>query len=536
MKCDADRRIALRTLAPGLPQTYRCMFQRIEPADRIIARRALIWLIYGEYRLPLEDLAVAAVINPEDPCFDPERRLDTPELLIEILGSFAKLNIALQRIEISHCSVTEYLTSRTLDGESTLNPDYIDRVESHGEIFVSCLKYLNFISDDGSHVQSGSYPKDILLGYAMDCWPLHARYVECIPKYRTLIISFLRDQTSLAHQRWQRIFLEHTDVELPPVDMQTPLYYASLFGFLHVVVDLLRLDVNENPVAIGYALLGAIEWGQPQTATKLLEEKHLNVDFCTSQGETALLWCSELGNVYLAQHLLRRGASVAIVPGCRWSALHVAAMSGTVDIANLLLTYGAEVTLRAGVRQFTPLHLAAWYGNSSLVGLFKKCMEQQVQGNRGQDLSNVSDSSMDQDNIWHTWEEGITVDRLELYRVLLDHFPDDHILYEFAGDTYFQRGLYQTAYALYHAGLSANPKNLSVLSLEDIAHCDFCYNCGDNSPDDEDILMGYRYRCMVCPDFDLCSNCFNFKPFPHDPHEFKSIPSAEWVAKRFSRN
>src|ERR1700736_3909029 len=444
LKCDADRRNALRNVPPGLTQTYRRIFQRIAPEDIVIARRALKWLLYGEYRLSLDGLAVVAAIDPTESVFDPENMLDSPELLLEILGSLVKLNSELHCVEIAHFSVTEFLTSRTL-GSGLDNPDYIDKTKSHGELLVSCLNYLNLPSNDSDEYTVSVKASPVLL-YAADCWPLHAKHVESIPQYQKLITLFLRGQGSLAHKRWKTFFNERADVKLPPENMRTALYYAALLGFCHVVENLLKSDMYKNNEVTGYALLAAVQCNETQIAIQILKEGgDVDVDFVTPQGETALLWSAQLNDVYLMKELLSRGASISIVSGCRWSALHVAAMAGRLNVAQDLLTKGADVTLRGTVRLFSPLHLAAWYGFPQLVALFIKHM--------GQSLSVRSPLVYDAEAL-RLWEGGAIVDKLELYRVLLNSFPEDYILYEFAGDEYFQRKLYQTAHDMYHKGLS----------------------------------------------------------------------------------
>ena len=124
-------------------------------------------------------------------------------------------------------------------------------------------------------------------------------------------------------------------------------------------------------------------------------------------------------------------------------------------------------------------------------------------------------------------QSGISI---KLYEVLVKIFPDDHVLHEYAGDAYFEKGLYQTAYDMYHRGLSLNPKNTAISNIQDLTHSDFCYSCGYTTSYPQ-LLKGYSYRCTKCPDFDLCMKCFDLELSGHwhKAEAFKCIPSTEWV-------
>lgn len=94
-------------LTPALPQTYRRLIQQIAPEDKEVAWRALKWLVCGARLFMLSELITAAAIVPSESFFDPERKLDNHELLLDILGSLVKINPISQLVEIAHFSVTE---------------------------------------------------------------------------------------------------------------------------------------------------------------------------------------------------------------------------------------------------------------------------------------------------------------------------------------------------------------------------------------------------------------------------------------------
>jgi ankyrin repeat domain-containing protein 50 len=175
LKCDADRRRAMGNLPPELPQTYTQLLNRIPPWDIHVASRALKWLICSGKPLRLNDLNTAAAIVPTDPVFDPDRKLDREEMLLEILGSLVKVNQSSQCVEMAHYSVFNYLVTPTFDSNQSCNPYYLDLTTSHGEILMSCFNYLSWAWSDPTQI---SCDDDSLLQYIITNWSLHAKYVH----------------------------------------------------------------------------------------------------------------------------------------------------------------------------------------------------------------------------------------------------------------------------------------------------------------------------------------------------------------------
>ncbi|CAL1163816.1 unnamed protein product, partial [Cladocopium goreaui] len=84
-----------------------------------------------------------------------------------------------------------------------------------------------------------------------------------------------------------------------------------------------------------------------------------------------ILDAAQLGKVGAVRHLLRTvpGAVAETESGSGYSALHVAAGEGHVEICRLLLAAGAEVDARGDESGNTPLHFATYNGQVEVVKL-----------------------------------------------------------------------------------------------------------------------------------------------------------------------
>src|SRR5262245_27602057 len=65
--------------------------------------------------------------------------------------------------------------------------------------------------------------------------------------------------------------------------------------------------------------------------------------------------------------LLKQGADVNSPRGDGMTALHFAAERGDAEMAEMLISAGANVGAVTRIRQYTPLHLAAHAGNAGVV-------------------------------------------------------------------------------------------------------------------------------------------------------------------------
>jgi tetratricopeptide (TPR) repeat protein len=86
------------------------------------------------------------------------------------------------------------------------------------------------------------------------------------------------------------------------------------------------------------------------------------------------------------------------------------------------------------------------------------------------------------------------------------------------GSVYFAQGKCRDAVTLYEHALRISNRN--VKSVQFVIHNAYCDGCLAK-------LTGYRYKCRVCKDCDLCLACFNQCAEVHS-HNFVQIPSNSW--------
>jgi len=100
-----------------------------------------------------------------------------------------------------------------------------------------------------------------------------------------------------------------------------------------------------------------------------LIETGADVDSQDKKGMTPLLYAARQGHGEVAELLISKGADLAVVePGARLTALHFCALRGHRDIAEVLISKGADVHAEDKTGS-TPLHLAAYSGHREVAEL-----------------------------------------------------------------------------------------------------------------------------------------------------------------------
>jgi ankyrin repeat protein len=132
---------------------------------------------------------------------------------------------------------------------------------------------------------------------------------------------------------------------------------AVLLGVTVACEPVKRADLHE-----------AVRAGDAAKTRQLLAETPALVDERDTLGDTPLHLAAQTGNLELAELLLAAKADVNANAKAGWTALHWAAHGNNLPMAGLLLRHHASVNARNSIGH-TPLHLAAWRNNSELVEL-----------------------------------------------------------------------------------------------------------------------------------------------------------------------
>jgi hypothetical protein len=229
-------------------------------------------------------------------------------------------------IHFSHCSVKDFLTSERLAGskEKNLSQYYISPESAHTTLAQSCI---------GTLLQLDNHTENIvrrfpLAKYAAQYWFHHVQCDDVESRVENgMDRLFDPDRTHFAV--WVSIHdTDHVSSDAPlsePIPPKaSPLYYATLFGFLRLVKYLVitrRQDPNKSPGGLCSSLHAAAFLGRTAIARFLLEHT-ADVNVWDKYHPTPLHKVVERGNLDVTQLLLGYGADVNVLDHSGVSPLH----------------------------------------------------------------------------------------------------------------------------------------------------------------------------------------------------------------------
>jgi ankyrin repeat protein len=273
-----------------------------------------------------------------------------------------------QVVQFSHFSVKEFLTSSRFGGSSAdVSRFHIFLEPAHTILAKACLGVLMRLGElvDEDNVED----KSPLARYAAEHWVDHARFENVWSHIREGIEDlFDRDKPYLA------AWLQVHDIELyssflpmfadsthKNSNSATPLYYAALCGFHDLAEQIIIKHPQQVNTTGGYYVspLGAALNGWHLKIAQLLYEHGAEVDVQGRENCTPLIAASCSGHLEIVRWLLSCGASSTVRDEeYGFTPLHMAAVWGQVEVSRLLLRYKADIHAHDNKGR-TPLHQAA---------------------------------------------------------------------------------------------------------------------------------------------------------------------------------
>ena len=286
------------------------------------------------------------------------------------------------------------------------------------------------------------------------------------------------------------------------------LHIIARVGFTSICRSVLISDKASAQDYLSDANLGS-------SVSEMLLAEMRNVVAEDKFGDTALHYAARAGHEEIVMALLERDADVAARNHEGNTALHFGSWNGHESVVRVLLEMGSDVCLK-NAQGFTALHCAASIGHIDIVLALLQAERKSCR---------LLDSKYDEYNE----QLQDLPDFLKKIRTLLflaSLHPTDHIYATLLGSSLWERKMFSRAINFYDVGLRLNPSNALITRLDDVHHvaaCDSCY----------ETIIGVRYRCVECNDFDLCSKCNSNPSHWHTQlcHFFLTIPGDNWSAE-----
>ena len=388
----------------SLTALYELLLLTIKAEDKEVvqlAMEALLWVVYAQRPLTVDELRYALAIPNLGQPFSPDDLVDIDGIL-EVCSPFVAVDQSTRSVRLVHYSAREYLEHR-----EDLFPD------GHNHILKKCLACLSL--EDSHSPGPCSSDKELesrlqanpFLGYAASNWAKHVtaytpsdiqrqivdlmsngnvlgkiiqilhipdfpypNYSQGYPKdahaLHIVAVSGLVDALNSLLSKTQQ-------ADIKSQFYGTALQAAALNGNLEAMKLLLKSGANINAQSGRYctALQAASYGGWEEVVNFLLGQRDPKADLNTLGGiyDTALQAATSEKHLSIASKLLASGALVNEKRKGGLTALHRAAFHGDVSMVCLILKYGGEVDARDGKFGRTPLAFAAWNGHLDTVKL-----------------------------------------------------------------------------------------------------------------------------------------------------------------------
>jgi len=330
--------------------------------------KVLMWVLYSERPLKMEELCHALGVESESTDLDRENIPALRTLLSSSLG-LVTIEASSSTLRLVHFTLQEHLLS-----DSTLFHS------SHSTIAEACLTYLNYQCVRDLSPTLRSPPATMpLLEYASYYWGEHTKkgMTEILKILALRLLNKFEEHISaqlilLRHNRTMTYTLKF-DTEKGPIGF-TGLHGAAFLGIVEIfaaVLEMKEWDVNERDSASCTPLLWAAIRGHEEVVKMLLERGDVNPELADHEwNQTPLMWVAMQGHEGVVKVFLEReGVNPGQAsPVYGQKALYFAAVYGHEEIVKMILEReDVDPNQVPTGKRCTPLSIAAWRGCEGVV-------------------------------------------------------------------------------------------------------------------------------------------------------------------------
>jgi hypothetical protein len=204
----------------------------------------------------------------------------------------------------------------------------------------------------------------------------------------------------------------------------------------------------------------------------------------------------------------------------------MAAISGHLDVVNLLLSKNTASNFQSAGSTWLAVHSAAYRGHFDIV-----CAILSADGYE------VPDVDIDLIIATSTFPDEENENLITFVNHLIANHPIGRHFREALANIFIESGRFDKATEVLESLLTSKQTDKDERHINDLIHayivCDLCKERGDNKTNN---IRGYRIKCKLCPPyFDLCQNCADEETHEHGYENFLEIPSQPWASRYISK-
>jgi hypothetical protein len=306
------------------------------------------------------------------------------------------------------------------------------------------------------------------------------------------------------------------------------LHYAASYYQSEIVRVLLDHNANVNAKANGgeTPLLAGIN---NHEISLLILEHGPDVNATWDNGVSALHKAAGIGDKESVKKILEMGGSINKQGHCGLTPVQFSTFQSNVEVVKLLVDHGADILLKAD-NGMNALHFAVYHSVFEIIWVLSDATWDLLQKEHHANDVNI-------ETFIGQKQEAESTDRIEFLSRMCRAFDRDHLYPYLAAAELWDAGTYDRAIDYFHLVLEKDPANANVLTIDALQHQWF-------NDDDDDIIgpytcddcqnpiVGFRWTCKQCGNWDLCSECYVKPGWPdHESktiHEVIRIPREGW--------